>query len=121
MRKRRNEAERFWEKVDRRGEDECWPWLAGKHKGYGAFREAGYRSHERKAPAPQVAYRLTYGPLREGLEIDHICLNKLCCNPAHLDAVTHSENMRRLWERGTCTGVRGKDGIVRIIVHPPRH
>jgi hypothetical protein len=118
--KRRDEAERFWEKVERRGEDECWPWLAGTHKGYGTFREAGHRSNKRKAHAGQVAWRLANGPLPEGLEVDHLCRNRLCCNPQHLEAVTHSENMKRAWRRGTRTGYRYKDGTVRVFVHPPR-
>jgi len=120
MSKVRNEAERFWEKVDRRGEDECWPWLAGTHKGYGTFREIGMTKRDRKAPAPQMAWRLTHGDLPPRHEIDHLCQNKLCCNPKHLEPVTHAENMRRVWQRGTRTGYKCKDGTVKVFEHAPR-
>jgi HNH endonuclease len=97
-RKHTDETVRFWKKVDKRGPNECWPWLAGvNNKGYGTFRDAG-APRGWKASAPNVAFRLTYG--RKPKEIDHTCCNTLCCNPAHLEDVTHSENMRRIWQRG---------------------
>jgi hypothetical protein len=43
----------------------------------------------------RVTYTLLVGPIPEGLEIDHLCRNKPCCNPSHLEAVTRSENIRR--------------------------
>lgn len=45
--------------------------------------------------AHRVAYRLYVGPIPEGQEIDHLCRVRWCCNPAHLEAVTHKENLRR--------------------------
>jgi hypothetical protein len=42
-----------------------------------------------------VAYELSFGPVPDGLEVDHLCRTPWCCNPAHLEAVTHSENIRR--------------------------
>jgi hypothetical protein len=42
-----------------------------------------------------VAYELFVGPIPEGLELDHLCRNPSCVNPAHLEAVTHRENVRR--------------------------
>jgi hypothetical protein len=118
-RRRTDEATRFWEKVDRRGPDECWPWLAGTHKGYGTFGEKG-APRGIKAPAPAVAFRLTYGHKPE--ETDHLCCNPLCCNPAHLEDVTHSENMRRIWARkravsGICMGTfHGRSKLTRTQV-----
>lgn len=91
--RRRPMAERFWALVDRRGPDECWPWLGGKiDTGYGRF------GHEdgRVVPAHQVAYQLGHGqPVPAGLEPDHTCHRRDCQNPAHLEAVTHRENLRR--------------------------
>lgn len=40
-------------------------------------------------------YEHVYGPIPDGLHIDHLCMNKMCCNPAHLEAVTNEENHRR--------------------------
>ena len=111
-RKPTDEATRFWEKVDRRGEDQCWPWLAGTHKGYGTFRETG-SPRGYKAQAQRVAYRLAGGTIPSGYDIDHLCHNRRCCNPKHLEAVSHSDNMRRMWAAG-----RGRTGAGSGALHP---
>ena len=78
--------ERFWRLVDRAGEDECWPWLGAVSGGYGRFaigpREAG------NAQAHRFAFELLLGPVPADHELHHRCENRLCCNPAHLLAVT---------------------------------
>ncbi len=45
--------------------------------------------------AHRTAYEIWVGPIPDGHEVDHTCHNKLCINPAHLEAVTHPENLRR--------------------------
>jgi hypothetical protein len=94
--------ERFWEKVDRSaGPDGCWPWLAGRYStGYGEF-SIGYR----KSAAHRVAYELLIGPIPAGLELDHLCRNRLCVNPAHLEPVTTRENILR-GESGSAKNAR---------------
>jgi hypothetical protein len=90
-------AERFWARVDRRGPDECWPWLGNVNRqGYGTVH-TGSRvdGNVKTKQAHRVAYELTNGPIPEGLEPDHLCRNRACQNPAHLEAVTHRENTRR--------------------------
>lgn len=95
---------RFWAKVDRRGPDECWPWQARiDPKGYGRFN-AGSESSQL---AHVFAYELLIGPVPPGLELDHgchtssscnlrdECPHRRCVNPAHLEPVTHRENLRR--------------------------
>ena len=81
-------VKRFWPKVDIRGEDECWPWLASKkHHGYGGFKVDG-----RILLAHRVAWILTYGSIPNGMCALHRCDNQGCCNPKHLFLGTKVDN-----------------------------
>jgi hypothetical protein len=70
----------------------CWLWTGSTHKqGYGQlFVDKKYITS-----AHRYSYELHKGPIPEGLEIDHLCRQRSCVNPAHLEAVTHAENIRR--------------------------
>lgn len=84
-------TERFWAKVEKT--DDCWLWTAHRDKnGYGRFTVSPTRRSEF---AHIVAYELTNGAVPNGLEIDHVCRSTSCVNPAHLEAVTHRENLMR--------------------------
>lgn len=89
--------ETFWSKIDRSaGPNACWPWTGAiSDTGYGVFSENSrfFRPHRR-------AYEFTNGPIPPGLEICHTCDNPPCCNPAHLEALTHAENMAQMADRG---------------------
>ena len=85
------EEERFWAKVDRRDEDECWPWTGYVTAGYGRF----YPTRRKGVKAHRYAYELLIGPIPAGLHLDHLCRNKLCMNPQHLEPVTLVENVMR--------------------------
>lgn len=72
----------------------CWEWL-GSHDqaGYGQFC---YNKNTRLAH--RASWLLYKGPIAEGLVVDHLCRNKGCCNPDHLELVTQVENTKRFWD-----------------------
>lgn len=91
---------RFTSKVDRRGPDECWPWKGSTFATCGkrcpsyvvgnlSIRVGGKWT---KAYAHRTAYELAKGPIPDGLTVDHLCFNPICCNPAHLRLLTRAEN-----------------------------
>lgn len=89
---------RYWDKVDKRGPDECWPWKAQISGGHGRFKFPGGQL------AHRFGYELAHGPIPDGLEIDHMCHrpdeceggttcpHRSCQNPAHMEAVPKARN-----------------------------
>lgn len=72
----------------------CWVWQGHmKPNGYGSIKTKG-----RFKLTHRVSYETFVGLIPDGLEIDHLCRNRRCCNPAHLEPVTHAENKQR-WAR----------------------
>lgn len=71
---------------------DCWVWT-GATDGGGRYGSIGYarkvwRTH-------RLAYTLLVGPVPDGMDLDHLCRVTLCCNPAHLEPVTHQTNIHR--------------------------
>jgi hypothetical protein len=91
---KRTLEQRFWSKVAKAGENDCWLWTAsvqGASKssrgGYGIFN-AGHRT----TLAHRIAYELLNGPIPQGRLVCHHCDTPLCCNPSHLFLGSHKDN-----------------------------
>jgi len=85
--------ERFMTKVAIHGDqpEDCWEWTAGENGvGYGRFHVDG-----RLVYPHRFAYELYVGPIPEGLDLDHVCRNRRCVRPSHLEPVTRRENLLR--------------------------
>lgn len=93
---------RFWERVDRRGADECWPWLGklGEKRGVASKDYGQFWVNGRLVLAPRVAWELTHGPLGPGECALHRCDNPPCVNPAHLFKGTRGDNNRDSTAKG---------------------
>lgn len=96
----RQEA-RFWSKVDRKGENDCWNWLAGKDlDGYGVFYDFNINQNKR---AHRIAWKFA-NKNEPQLLILHKCDNPACVNPSHLFEGTHTDNMRDKSKKGRWKG-----------------
>jgi hypothetical protein len=85
-----NDETRFWAKVKRGADDECWLWLGARSGKYGRFNPSSHTVYVHR-----WSYEKFVGPIPDGLTIDHLCGTPLCVNPSHLEAVTLAENIRR--------------------------
>lgn len=85
-----NDIKRFWNKVDKKGDDDCWGWFAMLDSfGYGKMR-----LNKMMVSAHRISYLIANGYLPEApLIIRHKCKTKVCINPNHLETGTHLENM----------------------------
>jgi len=96
--------DRFWAKVRFTGA--CWEWTGSTTPGgYGHIGAGGHDGQT--LLAHRVAYQLLVGPISTGLTLDHLCRNRRCVNPDHLEPVTGRENTTRgrvpggaLYEKG---------------------
>lgn len=75
----------------------CWVWQKTLNGGYGQFgiKDGSRKSGWRTVRAHRYTYELFVGPIPNGLVIDHLCRNRACCNPAHLEPVTNRVNCLR--------------------------
>ncbi len=87
-----NEPVRFVSKVEIRPDSDCWWWTGSEMtKGYGRFIADGRKA----VRAHRWAYKHWRGPIPAGLQIDHLCRNRLCVNPYHMETVTNRVNVLR--------------------------
>ena len=110
---------RFWRKVHvgsvpthRPDLGTCWLWTAYcDRQGYGRFKRGSERDDSaRMGLAHRLCYETLVGPMPDGLESDHLCRNRPCVNPDHIEAVTHSTNMKRSPLAGLNGEGKGRDG-----------
>ena len=88
--------DRFWAKVQRGQDDECWRWIAAIRKaGYGALKINGL-----VRGAHRISWELHYGEIPPGLYVMHTCDIRSCVNPKHLFVGTHKDNMADMMAKG---------------------
>lgn len=101
--KTRSLLQRFIRKLSFDEVTGCWLWTGTIHggtrksrksngEGYGALYDPK-RGYKRQAHC--ISYEIFVGPIPAGLELDHLCRNRHCVNPEHLEPITHLENVRR--------------------------
>jgi len=102
-------VELFWSNVDKRGPDDCWPWL-GATRGKGALQYGKIDKDGKVLSAHHVAFDLQNGPLPEiqdadyrGTCVRHTCDFSLCMNGRHLIPGTHKQNMEDKVDRNRTT------------------
>lgn len=100
-----NTEEILWSKVDKRGPDECWPWKGTiEESGYGRtwINDKGYYAHRvifNLANPGQIELASPTNRKAKGF-LMHLCDNRVCCNPAHLQVATIKENNNDCQEKG---------------------
>lgn len=89
-------AQRFWAKVSKGEDDDCWIWQgAPDSSGYARIALDREGENVPRIGVHRLAYELTSGEIPAGMDIDHQCNNTLCCNPKHLKVATRRENVLR--------------------------
>jgi hypothetical protein len=71
----------------------CWIWIGAIGKG--GYGNISYWKEKKTYRAHRLIYQILVGPIPQGLELDHLCRNRRCVNPAHLEPVTRLENLLR--------------------------
>ncbi len=104
-----DQAARLVGRIDRGAAWECWPWTGAiAPNGYGCivWRVAGVQV---RLTPHRLAWEWYNGrAVPAGLEVDHVCLDRRCCNPRHLEVVTHRQNIQRMHTRRRRAAIEGR-------------
>lgn len=87
--------DRIWDRIDVGDPADCWPWkLSLSPQGYG---QVGWWADGKNhmTTAHRAAWTAENGPIPAGLFVDHLCRNRQCCNPSHMELVTNVTNILR--------------------------
>lgn len=92
--------QRLWMSVEKGiSDDACWLWVGSKiNNGYGVIRKPRSAKKKGTALVHRVSYEIAFGPIPDGLDIDHKCRVRNCVNPNHLRTCTRRQNT--LWGIG---------------------
>jgi hypothetical protein len=81
----------IYQKINKFSPNDCWIWTG--YKINGGYGMVGYNGES--VLVHRLIYSIEVGPVSSLLDLDHLCKNRACCNPAHLEPVTHLENVLR--------------------------
>lgn len=102
-------VERFWSKVDRLGDGECWRWIGLTKANRSSMAYGSFRTDNGMRPAHRVSFQLCVGAIPDGLIVRHKCDNPLCVNPSHLETGTHKDNVADRYKRGRAFHRKGQE------------
>jgi len=106
MSRKKSIAEKIWPKVDIRGPEECWPFLANRSNGRGNI-SLYINGRSTSMYASKAAWVATYGDPGKQYVLHH-CDVPYCCNPAHMYLGDHPQNMSDMWERNRPSRSKGE-------------
>lgn len=98
------DIERFWSKVDKKSEDECWGWFGFKSK----YGRSHFRVKDKKYFIHRISWVIHNGEIPEGLCVCHACDNPTCTNPAHLFLGTQKDNILDMEAKGRSLHLAGE-------------
>jgi hypothetical protein len=115
---------RFWSKVDKKSDSECWEWNAALRSGYGCLSISTCEDGARKRKvysAHRLSFIIAHGEPDNGLIVGHKCDNRKCCNPHHLEAITPQKNVRDAVDRSNRNQPRGEQIHTAVLTESDVH